>query len=110
MPHSLTKPAIESVLLSAFGSLEEEGPPLAVVATSDADRPELVLFTTQEVSRDQANQQLKTAGLSPLHNIRRAVPVESIPVLGTGKTDYRSLQASLGTGSGGPPGPGGPSR
>jgi hypothetical protein len=31
-----------------------------------------------------------------LHNIRRVVRLESLPLLGTGKTDYRALKARLG--------------
>jgi long-chain-fatty-acid--[acyl-carrier-protein] ligase len=38
------------------------------------------------------NRQLREAGLSPLHNISRVIQLESIPVLGTGKTDYRTLK------------------
>jgi long-chain-fatty-acid--[acyl-carrier-protein] ligase len=96
----ISLPAVESVLLEAFGTLGEDGPPLAVIATSETDRPELVLFTRGSVSRDDANQQIKTAGLSPLHNIRRTVAVDSIPVLGTGKTDYRTLQERAGDADG----------
>ena len=35
------------------------------------------------------------AGLSPLHNVTRVIRMEQIPVLGTGKTDYRALRDSL---------------
>ncbi|MCD6526105.1 MAG: hypothetical protein J7K75_03825 [Desulfuromonas sp.] len=38
---------------------------------------------------------VRTTGLSPLHNIRKVIPNEAIPVLGTGKTDYRQLKALL---------------
>lgn len=37
----------------------------------------------------------KQAGLSPLHFIRRVRGLEAIPVLGTGKTDYRALKGML---------------
>ena len=98
----ISLPAIESVLMETLGSTgaegppAAEGPPLAVVSTSESDRPELVLFTTGGVSRDEANQWLRAAGLSPLHNLRKVIPVESIPQLGTGKTDYRKLQEMAG--------------
>jgi long-chain-fatty-acid--[acyl-carrier-protein] ligase len=88
----ISLPAIESVLANAFGGAEEDGPALAVIDAADADRPELVLASTREISRDDANQRLRSAGLSPLHHVRRTVQVEAIPVLGTGKTDYRALQ------------------
>jgi long-chain-fatty-acid--[acyl-carrier-protein] ligase len=47
------------------------------------------------MEREVVNRYLLEAGLSPLHNIRRVEWVESIPVLGTGKTDYRALTARL---------------
>lgn len=90
----ISLPAIESALLEKYSTPEDEGPSLAVVATS-GDHPELVLYTTLELEREEANATLKNAGLSALYNLRRVEKVDSIPILGTGKTDYRSLQASL---------------
>jgi long-chain-fatty-acid--[acyl-carrier-protein] ligase len=92
----ISLPAIEAVLQTlAVPAQEEEGPAVAVVATENTERPELVLFTTRPITRDTANAHLRDAGLSGLSNLRRVVPVESIPVLGTGKTDYRALQGRL---------------
>ena len=45
--------------------------------------------------RSKANILLREARLSPLHNIRQTVRVDSIPVLGTGKTDYQQLKKML---------------
>ena len=64
----------------------------AVVAIGDSERPELVLFTTTAIERGTANEVLRDAGLSGLHSLRRVVPIESLPVLGTGKIDHRSLE------------------
>lgn len=89
----ISLPAIESALAEAIPPAED-GPSLAVVATAD-ERPELVLFTIQPLGREQANEHLKRAGLSALHNLRRVVQVQAIPTLGTGKVDYRALQAKL---------------
>jgi len=72
-----------------------EGPCLAVECTPDEEHPELVLFTSLEIDRETANRCLREAGLSPLHNIRRVVRMEALPLLGTGKTDYRALKATL---------------
>ncbi len=41
------------------------------------------------------DRQVAAAGLSPLHNIRRVMKLEQLPVLGTGKTDYRALREML---------------
>lgn len=70
---------------------QNTGPILAVEAKTD-DNPEIVLVTTKDISRDQANAALRAAGLSGLHSIRRVHKIEEIPVLGTGKTDYRQLK------------------
>ena len=90
----ISLPAIESVLLEKYGSTSDDGPILAVVATSE-ERPELVLYTTCDLDRETANLTLRAAGLSPLYNLRSVQRIEAIPVLGTGKTDYRALQAIL---------------
>ena len=73
-----------------------DGPCLAVECTPDEEHPELVLFTTLDIDREAANRCLREAGLSPLHNIRRVVRLQVLPLLGTGKTDYRALKATLG--------------
>jgi len=93
----ISLPAIEEALVHAFaaGSDQDEGPVLAVESTPIETNPDIVLFTSREISRDEANQAIRQAGLSPLHNIRHVRRVDAIPTLGTGKTDYRSLRTLL---------------
>ncbi len=91
----ISLPAIEEVLAEEFGTQEDEGPSVAVEATRDTEHPELVLFTTRDIDREAANDLIRQAGLSSLHNIRRVVHMEALPVLGTGKTDYRALRETL---------------
>jgi 1-acyl-sn-glycerol-3-phosphate acyltransferase/acyl carrier protein len=55
----------------------------------------LVLFTTVATDREIVNRVICKAGLSGLHNMRRVIPVDKIPLLGTGKTDYRELARRL---------------
>ena len=88
----ISLPAIEAVLQPHFGE-PDDGPIIAVEAVGTADHADVVLFTRTRVDRAQVNAWIKDAGLSPLHNIRQVVAVDSIPVLGTGKTDYRALKA-----------------
>ena len=64
-------------------------------ATPSEEHPEIVLFTTTGLGREAVNNQIRDAGLSPLHNVRRVVQVDEIPVLGTGKTNYRALKDRL---------------
>jgi len=88
----ISLPAIEHVLLPYYSSEDDTSPVIAVEAVSHEDHPEIILFTTIKTDRNVVNRQIRHSGLSPLHNIRRIIEVDSIPVLGTGKTDYRSLK------------------
>ena len=93
-------PAIEAVLQGHFGE-SDDGPVIAVEAIGDPEHPDVVLFTRRPADRGEVNALIKNAGLSALHYVRQVTEVDSIPVLGTGKTDYRALKARYGT-----PGPG----
>ncbi len=92
----ISLPAIESILEASFPSESDKGPTLAVEAT-EAEQPELVLFTSRDIEREEANKKIREAGLSGLHSIRRVIKLDSIPLLGTGKTDYRALKQLLKT-------------
>lgn len=91
----ISLPAIEAVLAEQLVREDDDKPFLAVVATADEEYPEIVLFTTRPVGREDANGLLRRAGLSGLHNIRRVIEIEELPLLGTGKCDYRALQQRL---------------
>lgn len=93
----ISLPAVEAVLNSVWSSPDDERPRLAVEATPNQDHTELVLFATAKLEREVVNRQLRDAGLSPLHNIRRIVVLDEIPLLGTGKIDYRTLKEQLTT-------------
>lgn len=87
----ISLPAIEDVLNRHYRSENDEGPILAVESVNEQS-PEITLFTPLDVSREEANQVIRQAGLSSLHNIRAIVKVAEIPILGTGKIDYRALK------------------
>jgi long-chain-fatty-acid--[acyl-carrier-protein] ligase len=90
-------PAIEEVLMRAYAKPDDEGPCLAVLSTPDENHPELVLFSIRALDRAQVNKTIQDAGLSGLHHIRIVREVPEIPVLGTGKADYRTLTQWLAT-------------
>jgi len=92
----ISLPAIEGVLARALGAGTDEGPSLAVEALGHPDAPDIVLFTVAPVDRATANAAIREAGLSALHNIRQVMLVEVMPLLGSGKTDYRTLKARYG--------------
>jgi len=91
----ISLPAIEAALEPHYLADTDEGPTIAVEATPGDEHPEIVLFTTRPVDRATVNRQIRAAGLSALHNVARVVQVDQIPVLGTGKTDYRALRERL---------------
>lgn len=91
----ISLPAVEAVLSQRWGSEADEGPAVAVEAGGGEDHPELVLFTTRDLKREDVNRALRDAGLSALHNISRVEQVDEIPLAGTGKTDYRRLRERL---------------
>ena len=97
----ISLPAIESALLGHFG-VSDDGPIVAVEAIGAGEQPDIVLFTRRPADRAEINALIKEQGLSPLHFVRRVIDVESIPVLGTGKTDYRALKARYETGADAP--------
>jgi long-chain-fatty-acid--[acyl-carrier-protein] ligase len=88
-------PAVEEALLAQFGRPDDETPPLALEPLELEGRVDLVLFTTRPISREEANAAIRAAGFSPIHNVRLVRQLEQMPLLGTGKTDYRALQALL---------------
>ncbi len=91
----ISLPAIEAVLQLHFAAAEDGSPALAVEATDDDSHPEVVLFTTFSIEREEVNACIRRAGLSALHNIRRLIRIDAIPVLGTGKINYRRLKTAL---------------
>ena len=86
--------AIEDILTSHYPA-DDNGPVVAVEAASADSNPELVLFSRIELEREKINTLIREGGLSGLHNIKRVERIDLIPVLGTGKTDYKSLRAQL---------------
>ena len=91
----ISLPAIESILTEKYPACDGE-PQVAVEAAESDKQPEISLVTTIHISREEANNLIKEAGLSALHNIRKVVKTDVIPLLGTGKTDYRTIKGMLG--------------
>lgn len=91
--------AIEDTLEKAFGKYHqgsEEGPLLAVCAKEEAgEKTKIVLFTRAEISLDGANQALREAGFSNLVRLVKVQKMAEIPLMGTGKVNYRHLQAEI---------------
>ncbi|MBM4311986.1 MAG: AMP-binding protein [Deltaproteobacteria bacterium] len=89
--------AIEEILaehLINAGRMSPDLPSLAVCADErDPERTRLILFTTISLDREEATMILQQAGLSNLVKISSVKRIADIPIMGAGKTDYRTLQA-----------------
>lgn len=108
----ISLPQMESALLTAFECRRDtvEGPLLAVECLTDIPSitPNLAnsetqgispniaqgitLFSAVDITRDEANSALRAAGLPALCAVQAVRRVAAIPVLGSGKTDYRLLK------------------
>jgi long-chain-fatty-acid--[acyl-carrier-protein] ligase len=91
--------AVEAAIFSELhrqGKIVSDGPALALLADEkNPSKPQIVLFTTLDLSREQANDLLQNSGFSRLVKISSVQKIEEIPLMGTGKTDYRTLQSKL---------------
>lgn len=68
------------------------GSPLALtIKEREAEKPELVLFTTFPAVREEINAFLKDAGWGRIIKISEVHQIGEIPLTGVGKTDYRLL-------------------
>jgi len=56
-------------------------------------RPKLLAFVSGDLSTDAANACLKESGFPHIVHISEVRRLKTIPVLGTGKTDYQGLKA-----------------
>jgi acyl-CoA synthetase (AMP-forming)/AMP-acid ligase II/acyl carrier protein len=83
-------PALEEPLAQRWPPTED-GPQVAVEGV-DAPARWIVLFTTQEISLSEANAILAKAGLRGVMRLDSVQRMDAIPVLGTGKTDYKVLR------------------
>jgi len=53
------------------------------------------LFTTTDISMREASDVLLEAGLRGVMRLDAVQRIEAIPLLGTGKTDYKALRAQV---------------
>ena len=71
-----------------------DGAPSVAILTQGAEgdgRPKLVAFVAGSLSIESSNAYLKEAGFPPLVHISEVRQIAALPVLGSGKTDYQTL-------------------
>lgn len=86
--------ALEEPLASLFPP-DDHGPRVAVEGIELDEGRQIVLFTTEPIELHEANAVLKAAGFRGIMRLDEVRRVEQIPVLGTGKVDYKQLRAML---------------
>lgn len=90
--------SIESALLQIASkkgwlSATDEGPILAVTAKEpEGEKTKLFLFTRFETTIDDINKALKECGFSNLVKVTAVQKLMEIPIMGTGKVNYRQLE------------------
>lgn len=83
---------INRILVKGPAILQHTGPSLAVSGKEIAgDKAKIVLFVNFPMTTDEANQMLKQEGFSNLARISTVIQLQEIPLMGTGKVNYRIL-------------------
>ncbi len=90
----ISLPAIEEPLAAAWPP-SDKGPQVAVEGIETPDGRKIVLFTTVDIKLPDANAVLTQAGFRGIMRLDEVRRLDAIPVLGTGKTDYKVLRAQI---------------
>src|SRR5262249_17742403 len=90
----ISLPALEEPFQRLYPPTEE-GPRVAVEGVETPDGRRIVLFTTEPITLREANARLQQEGFRGVMRLDDVQQVESIPVLGTGKTDYKVLRSRI---------------
>jgi long-chain-fatty-acid--[acyl-carrier-protein] ligase len=88
----ISLPALEGPVARQYPATDE-GPHVAVEGTESPRR--IVLFTTADLGLDEANDLLHKEGFRGIMRFDEVRKMEQLPVLGTGKTDYKKLRAMI---------------
>ena len=97
--HTVIEATSETALEEPFAKKyppTDEGPRVAVEGVeTDAGR-RIVLFTTEPLSLREANATLMAEGFRGVMRLDDVKKLDKLPVLGTGKTDYKVLRGMIG--------------
>ena len=92
----ISLPALEAVLNHRWPSSDDRQLMAVEAREIEGERPELILFSVlDKVTIDDANNALREAGIANVARLSAIKYIPEMPLLGTGKTDYRSLKISL---------------
>ncbi len=92
----ISLPALEDPFAKLYPPTEL-GPRVAVEGIETAEGRKIVLFTTESVTLHEANAVLIKDGFRGIMRLDEVRKIPAIPVLGTGKTDYKVLRKLIET-------------
>jgi long-chain-fatty-acid--[acyl-carrier-protein] ligase len=90
----ISLPALEEPFVRLYPPTKD-GPRVAVEGVETESGRRIVLFTTESLTLRDANARLLEEGFRGVMRLDEVRQVEHIPVLGTGKTDYKALRALI---------------
>ena len=91
----ISLPALEEPLAATYPP-DENGPRVAVEGIETPEGRRIVLFTSLEIRLADANALLTKAGFRGIMRLDEVKRIERLPLLGTGKIDYKVLRAQIG--------------
>ena len=90
----ISLPALEEPFVRLY-SPTRDGPRVAVEGVEHEQGRQIVLFTTELLDLREANALLLREGFHGVMRLDEVRRMEQIPMLGTGKTDYKQLRALI---------------
>lgn len=90
----ISLPALEEPFARKYPPTEE-GPRVAVEGVETPNGRRIVLFTTEPITLREANALLQQEGFRGVMRLDEVRQLDKLPVLGTGKTDYKVLRAMI---------------
>jgi long-chain-fatty-acid--[acyl-carrier-protein] ligase len=90
----ISLPALEDPFARLYPPTQD-GPRVAVEGVEREQGRRIVLFTTESLDVRAANAVLLREGFHGVMRLDEVRRLERIPVLGTGKTDYKQLRAQI---------------
>ena len=90
----ISLPALEEPFARRYPPTEQ-GPRVAVEGVETEGGRRVVLFSTEPVGLREANDWLHEEGFRGVMRLDEVRKLDKLPVLGTGKTDYKVLRAML---------------
>jgi len=86
----LSLPYLEEIIAQEFGS--DEDPVLAVEGIETQSGAVITLFASIDLQPETVNAFLQSKGIGSVYRIKKFEILEHIPLLGSGKIDYRTLK------------------